>query len=386
MFTQDQAVRTSYWTHVFPGKDNGYLALCHSLNLEVVFLETQYQEVVELLRLGTTQAHLCQKFPNLSNQIGEVMEELCRTGLFVPVETSDAALLDEKRSVHVLPPGLETLYLIVTDSCNLRCRYCFINNNMPEDYHPTMMTFSVAKEAIDMYFANLSRNPPEYAHLRKTIFFYGGEPFINFELIKQTVDYVNSAYSKEVAAMGDKFRFSIVTNGTLITEEIAKFVGAHSNLDIAISLDGSEDVHDQMRVCVGGGGSFEKAIQGYRLLKTAGEKADVSISSTIGEHNIDKLPSLLDLHRKFGFATINLNPMMDTASHAVSMEYMQKVSQKMLEYFALAREEGFTKIGSCAKRKPSWKSESMLTTAKLSAPNWYVRRTANLEFVTKVSA
>lgn len=340
MFTQDQTVRLSRWTNEFPGKGNGYFALCHSLNLEVVFLETQYEEIVDLLRLGTTTTHLCNRFPNLSDQIGMVMEELCRTDLVVLVDTDDMALLEEKRKVHVLSPGLETLYLIVTDGCNLKCRYCFINNNMPKGYCPTTMTFSVAREAIDMFFLNLSRNPPSYDRLKKTIFFYGGEPFSNFELIRQITGYISSVYSKEVGAMGEKFRFSIVTNGTLINEEIAKFVGDHGNLDIAISIDGPEEVHDQMRICANGEGSFAKAIHGYELLKKVGGKSDISISSTVGEHNIDKLPLLLDLHRKHGFASINLNPLMDTACQTVSMEYMQKVSQKILEYFMLAREEG----------------------------------------------
>ncbi len=333
-------LRLSSWAHVFTRKGRGHFALYHSLNMELVFLRKKYLEVIELLRLGTTQEHLHLKFGRLSREIKGVIRELQRTGLVVTVESNDMELLEEKRKAHVFTPGLETLYLIVTDSCNLRCRYCFINGNMPKDYRPSMMSFDVAKEAIDMFFRNLSLNPPEYANLRKTIFFYGGEPFLNFDLIKRTVEYIESAYESEVAAMGSKLRLAIVSNGTMINEEIARFIGAHENLDIAISIDGPKEIHDVQRVCVDGCGSFNQAINGVKLLRTLGRKRFVSLSATIGEHNIDKLPTLLRLHRKYGFASINLNPLVDTANDAVGAEYMRKASRRMIEYFELARKEG----------------------------------------------
>ena len=334
------SVRLSSWTHLFCEKGKRHIALYHSLNMELVFLQKKYQQAVELLRLGTTPEHLQQKFPKLSKEMTRVIKELWRTGMIVAVESDDAKLLEEKRKTHVLPPGLETLYLIVTDSCNLRCRYCFINGNMPEGYRPSMMSFEVAKEAIDMFFRNLSLNPPEYAGLKKTIFFYGGEPFLNFPLIKRSVEYIESAYKEEVVALGPKLRLAIVSNGTMITEEIAKFIGAHNNIDIAVSIDGPKKIHDTERVCVGGCGSFDQAIRGVELLKTVGGKQDVSLSTTVGEHNINKLSSLLKLHRKYGFASINLNPLVDTASDTVSLDYMHRVSRRMIEYFKLARKEG----------------------------------------------
>ena len=183
------------------------------------------------------------------------------------------------------PPGLETLYLIVTDHCNLRCRYCIINSSMPVGYKNSHMGFAVAKEAIDMFFYNLSRNPPEYSRFMKTIFFDGGEPFLNFTLIKQAVEYIETAHSDAVAAMGSKLRLSIVTNGTAITEEAAIFVGSRSNIDIAVSIDGPKTVHDKQRIDAGGGGSFDRAINGLTMLKAAG-KAAVSVSCTIGDDNI----------------------------------------------------------------------------------------------------
>lgn len=336
----DLSIRLSLWTHVFSEEDKGHIALYHSLSMELIFLEKKYQPVVEFFRLGTTLNHLIRKFPELSREMTKLVKELWRIGMVVAVSDDDMKLLEEKREQHVLSPGLETLYLIVTDSCNLRCRYCFINGNMPKGYCPSMMSFETAREAIDMFFYNLSLNPAGYAGLKKTIFFYGGEPFLNFPLIKQSVEYIESAYKKEVADLGPKLRLAIVSNGTMITEEIARFVGSHDNIDIAVSIDGPKEVHDVERICTKGCGSFERAIRGVELLKTVGDKKDVSLSTTVGEHNIDKLASLLKLHRKYGFASINLNPLVDTASDAISLDYMHRVSRRMIEYFELAREEG----------------------------------------------
>ncbi len=333
-----EAVRLSRWTHVYKS-DLSYFALYHSLNMEVVFLERKLYPIIKLLSLGTTLENLKKKLGGSSDHLEDVVLELHRTGLIVAVRNNDMALLEEKRINFIFPPGIETLYLIVADQCNLRCKYCFVLNNMPKEYKQTLMPLHVAKEAIDMFFKNISMNPAQYSNTPKAIYFYGGEPFINFHVIKHSVEYIESTYSKEVSAMGDKFRISIVTNGTLVTEGIAKFIASRKNIHVAISIDGPQEVHDAMRKKEDGQGSFAEAIRGCQLLKQAG-KDDVALSSTVSSHNIDKLPLLLELNRQYGFASINLNPLTETASSSVGKRYMRKVSKKMLEYFELAREDG----------------------------------------------
>jgi uncharacterized protein len=78
---------------------------------------------------------------------------------------------------------------------------------------------------------------------------------------------------------------------------------------------------------------------GCQLLKEAG-CTNLSLSCTIDEHNIDELESLLKLHEEYGFISINLNPLLDTENNRISIEYMQKASVRMLEYFERAREKG----------------------------------------------
>jgi uncharacterized protein len=201
------------------------------------------------------------------------------------------------------------------------------------------MTWTVAKHAIDLFFANIRNNPAEFASYEKTIFFYGGEPLINFSLIEKIVDYVHTTYKSDLEAMGPLFEYSLITNGTLITKEIAKFLAAHREIKIGISIDGSKAIHDQLRVYRNGRGSFTKTISGYKLLKEAG-CTDVAVSCTIDSHNIDNLESLLTLQKEYGFSSINLNPLLDTEDRIVDLQYAKKASERMLEYFERARKEG----------------------------------------------
>jgi uncharacterized protein len=140
--------------------------------------------------------------------------------------------------------------------------------------------------------------------------------------------------------LGRSFRFSIITNGTRINREIAKFFGQHANINLAISLDGQQGIHDQKRVYPDGQGSFHSAITGYKLLREIGGRKDIVVSCTVDSHNIQRLPDLIQLHKSYGFPAISLNTLLDTEQKRVGKRYMSEVSRRILDYFVLARENG----------------------------------------------
>ena len=128
-----------------------------------------------------------------------------------------------------------TLHL--TANCNMRCRYCYVQQN------PLVMTTAVARSAIDM--AALQKKPCG-------IVFFGGEPLLCRDLIYETVDY-----AEHIAATQDtKFYFKITTNGLLLDSDFLRFADTH-NIFIALSHDGVKEAHDKNRVLPDGRGTFD---------------------------------------------------------------------------------------------------------------------------------
>lgn len=177
----------------------------------------------------------------------------------------------------MLANEVRNITLEVTEKCNLRCNYCIYNPSHPNyrEFGHRHMTFETAKKAIDFLDKHSSENKEIY------IGFYGGEPLLNFELIKKCIDYGN-------AKIKDKnVIYSMTTNATLITEDIADFL-VENKMVLTISLDGPKSIHNENRVYVNGKGSFDDAEKGLKNLIKAYKK--------VGEH-----PS-------FGFNVVTSGP------------------------------------------------------------------------------
>jgi uncharacterized protein len=162
-------------------------------------------------------------------------------------------------SLHALKESvssqLRMLLLEITERCNLRCSYCIYDPHYPakRDHGLRDMGLGVAKKAIE----HLSRSSSSNKEVGIT--FYGGEPLLCLPLIKSCV-----AFAKTL--MKDKtITFSITTNGTLITPEIARYLHKEE-FSILVSIDGPKDIHDEYRKDTKGRGSFDRAIVGLKNL------------------------------------------------------------------------------------------------------------------------
>lgn len=150
---------------------------------------------------------------------------------------------------------LNMVILQVTQQCNLRCSYCPYSGGYYNREHANKkMNFDIAKRAIDFY---MNRSTDSDAI---SVSFYGGEPLLEFELIKKCIDYVESK------AEGKKAFFNMTTNATLLTPEIVRYMQQH-NIDLMISLDGPEQVHDKNRDFYGGKGTFETVVERLEMVK-----------------------------------------------------------------------------------------------------------------------
>jgi len=155
--------------------------------------------------------------------------------------------------------SLRMIILEVTERCNLRCKYCIYDPSyLRQRNHGTRdMDETTAFGAI-RYLSQSSRNCDDLG-----ITFYGGEPLLRFPMVRKCVDYAKRCFADK------KIIFSLTTNGTLLTQEMARFF-AKEHFGITVSIDGPDDIHDQYRLDPAGIGSYRKTIAGLGMLIKAG--------------------------------------------------------------------------------------------------------------------
>ncbi len=154
----------------------------------------------------------------------------------------------------LLEGSLSSLTLQVTQECNMRCSYCAYSGNYENRKHsPKKMSIATMEKAIDFFLEHSYESPN--IHLG----FYGGEPLLNFNLIMRAVDHTLLRTS------GRKILFGMTTNGTLLTEKSIRFL-VKNDFNLAISIDGPREVHDQNRVLCSGAGSFNLVIEGIKKI------------------------------------------------------------------------------------------------------------------------
>lgn len=171
-------------------------------------------------------------------------------------------LYKEEVTAYPVKSGeVKALCLHICHDCNLRCGYCFADEGA---YHSAreMMSLDTAKAAIDFLIENSGN--------RKVLEtdFFGGEPLMNFEVVKKTVEYAKAEAEKR----GKKFLFTTTTNGLLLDDEKIAFLNAEME-NVVLSLDGRREVHDAVRKTVTGKGSFDLVID---KIKNSSVRAETS--------------------------------------------------------------------------------------------------------------
>ncbi|MCY1634295.1 radical SAM/SPASM domain-containing protein [Marinifilum sp. D737] len=182
---------------------------------------------------------------------------------------------------------IETIFpkkfcLEVTQNCNLRCKYCdytTAENDLSDKgrkHSYQRMDIEIGKKAIDYYFNRLKYlySRSERSNFIKTIrdiepmiTFYGGEPLLEFDTLKELINYIKLFDFAEYGLKRDDFNITINSNLTVLTNVMMEFV-VDNNITLHISLDGPKDIHDKMRVFKNGQGSFEKVLENLNKIKT----------------------------------------------------------------------------------------------------------------------
>ncbi|MGN1318423.1 MAG: radical SAM protein, partial [Lachnospirales bacterium] len=165
-------------------------------------------------------------------------------------------------------PVVKALCLHIAHDCNLKCKYCFAEEG---EYHGKreLMSLEVGKKAIDMLIkASGKRKNLE-------VDFFGGEPLMNFDVVKGIVEYARSI-EKDA---GKNFRFTITTNGILLNDEIMEYINENMH-NVVLSIDGRKSVHDRMRPRAGGQGSYDNIVPKFQKLAESRNQTDYYVRGT----------------------------------------------------------------------------------------------------------
>lgn len=222
----------------------------------------------------------------LKDEDREMIEELLRCYFLVHEDFNDRAFLEEKmreREAEIVSGSLiDYLELIMSEACNFRCTYCIHFNNLETSDRinnpKKFMRFETAKETVDRYLEILRSHEKRTAEIN----FGGGEPLLAWLVIRQVLEYCRATYGSEF-----EFRFSINTNASLITPEIAETL-KEFRVEIASSLDGLREGNDRVRLTKSGGGTFSQIMRGFDALAQAGYPLD-GIAVTVTEKNFSEL-------------------------------------------------------------------------------------------------
>jgi len=190
---------------------------------------------------------------------------------------------------------VKALCLHVAHTCNLNCEYCFASQGK---YHGerALMTLDVAKRAIDFLIENSG------TRRNLEVDFFGGEPLMNWQVVKDTVAYARSIEQEK----GKNFRFTLTTNGMLIDDEVIDFCNKEMH-NVVLSLDGRKHIHDHLRKDYAGNGSYDRIVPKFQKLAAARGGRDYYMRGTFTHNNVDFTEDIFHM-ADLGFTELSMEP------------------------------------------------------------------------------
>lgn len=201
---------------------------------------------------------------------------------------------------------IKALCLHIAHTCNLNCAYCFASQGK---YHGAraLMSFDVGKRALDFLVENSgSRHNLE-------VDFFGGEPLMNFDVVKALVAYARSIEKEK----NKHFRFTLTTNGVLIDDDVIDFANREMS-NVVLSLDGRKEIHDRYRVDYAGRGSWETVVPKFQKLVAARGGKNYYMRGTFTHANPDFLKDI-ETMLNLGFSELSMEPVVTAAGDPAAL-------------------------------------------------------------------
>ena len=303
---------------------SGALHIVDDLAFDAVALLDKYDRTAAADKLYEMYVASGKASAKEVNECLNQLSELCREGKLFTEDTFEpmAGALKAKTAGVV-----KALCLHIAHTCNLNCSYCFASQGK---YHGdrALMSFEVGKRALDFLIENSG------TRRNLEVDFFGGEPLLNFDVVKQLVGYARSIEKQK----GKNFRFTLTTNGMLVDDDVIEFANREMS-NVVLSLDGRKEIHDRYRVDYAGNGSFDKIVPKFQKFVAARGGKNYYMRGTFTHANpdfLEDIKTMLDL----GFTELSMEPVVAAADdpaalteedkHIVLKQY-EELARLMLE-------------------------------------------------------
>lgn len=265
----------------------------------------------------------------------DIMSALRDSNLLTTIDEDVANIAAVERQ-SAMKDTMSILYLVMTKKCNFRCRQCFQPERqcLKQDDEP-FMTDETAKAGIDCFVRHL--NMSEYEAVEPQIQFYGGEPLLNWPVLKSAILYANKNIA-DGSLLSDT-RLVIVTNGSLMTSERALFF-SKNNVYVGLSVDGPRQLSDGYRHLPNGSGTYDLIKRALGLLQE--NNVVLSLSVTITPAMVMDLPSIIRwAHDEMGVNALSFNLIGDSSLERLNEmerhEYAERAASGLVEAHRVAR-------------------------------------------------
>lgn len=236
----------------------------------------------------------------------------------------DKAIHNLRNSKNYLFGSTQLQIFVVTTSCNLNCVYCQAQSG--ECKPNGFMTKEIAKKSVDIALQSPTRN--------LDFEFQGGEPLLNFDIIKYIVEY------SESTKINRNINYSIVTNLTLITDEMIEFIKKY-NINISTSLDGNEILHNKNRPFINGGDTFSKVKEKIQCLKKEGIM--IGAIQTTTKESLNYYKEIIDTYIMLGFDNLFIRPLTPLGNATENWNEIGYTSEEFITFYIKSLEYIFEK-------------------------------------------
>lgn len=253
-------------------ESDGKRILCSNVTNAISLVDPDVEKLLNCFKKPRYIQDVCKE----GAEHRKIIEELIKRGMIVEENTDELRILNNLIE-KVRNSGPYSFLFTVTLACNFRCVYCY------EEKHPARMTWDVANRCVDFMVEKVKETKQKDVR----VIFYGGEPLLEFDLIKKILIESKRRLPNDV-----RISTGLVTNGSLLTEDVAKFMKKFDCKYSQIPLDGLRETHNKRRPFASGEGSFDAVVNG---IKNAIENFDqLIIRVNVDKTNEKQIPEFLD--------------------------------------------------------------------------------------------